>query len=84
MSGREMVGVTSNKWKLSRTGFSGPRSVFPTTIVPWKCRAAKQAAKSASALHALSGFVGTGRARHLADCLVLNNMLLKKTVPFKL
>ena len=82
VSGRELVGVTSNKWKLSRTGFSSPSSVFPTTIVPWKCRAAEQAAKSASALLALSGFVGTCRARHLADCLVLNNMLSKKTVPF--
>ena len=82
VSGRELVGVTSNKWKLSKTGFSGPSPGFPTTIVPWKCGAAEQAAKSASALHALSGFVGTCRARHLADCLVLNNMLSKKTVPF--
>ena len=82
VSGRELVGVTSNKWKLSRTGFSSPSPGFPTTIVPWKCGAAEQAAKSASALHALSGFVGTCRARHLADCLVLNNILSKETVPF--
>ena len=32
VSGRELVGVTSNKWKLSRTGFSGLSAVFPTTI----------------------------------------------------
>ena len=32
VSGRELVGVTSNKWKLSRTGFSGPSPGFPTTI----------------------------------------------------
>ena len=27
VSGRELVGVTSNKWKLSRTGFSSPSPV---------------------------------------------------------
>ena len=32
VSGRELVGVTSNKWKLSRTGFSGLSAVFPTTV----------------------------------------------------
>ena len=42
VSGRELVGVTSNKWKLSKTGFSSPSPVFPTTIVPWKCRAGGQ------------------------------------------